>query len=62
MKGNKKSSRVCVYLSSNCSRGECKLLGVPETESGTGEANIVKEGLEDWNMKKGKKQGPTLVG
>ena len=52
-KGNKKSGRVCVYLSGADDNKVTKLLAVPETLSGTGkaEAEVVKQVLMDWNIK-----------
>ena len=53
LKGNVKSNRICVYVTGADLTKSRKLLGVPETASGTGvaEANIVKEMLADWGIK-----------
>ena len=40
VKGNKTSNRVCVYVTGTDAKGERKLLGVLENESGTGEAEL----------------------
>ena len=53
IKGNILSNRVCVYIT-GVTEEECrKLLGVPETSSGTGaaEADVVKSLLGDWAVK-----------
>ena len=51
--GNTKSNRICVYLAGADSEMERKLLGVPETPSGTGaaEAAVVTEMLTEWGVK-----------
>ena len=51
--GNKKSSRVCVYVSGIDDDKVKKLLGVPETKSGTGkaESEVVEKVLSDWKVK-----------
>ena len=53
VKGNLKSSRVCVYLSGADQNKVRKLIGIPETISGSGkaEAELVQELLVDWNIK-----------
>ena len=52
LKGNKKSNRVCVYLTGAEANTIRKLLGVPETPSGTGaaEAKIETELLMSWEV------------
>ena len=52
LKQNIKSNRVCVYLSGVEADRTRKLLGVPETPSGTGidEANVVTEMLVSWDV------------
>ena len=54
MKGNLKSNRVCVYLSSAGADKTRKLLGVPEVKDGTGkaESEAVKGRLEAWKVRK----------
>ena len=42
LKGNKKSNRVCVYLTGADAITTRKLLGVPETPSGTGPSGLCK--------------------
>ena len=53
-KGNHKSERVCVYFTGATCKTDRKLLGAPETKDGTGaaEAEVVKELLNNWNVKK----------
>ena len=53
MKGNKKSGRVCVYLSAIDASKVKKLIAVPETKSGTGkaESEVVLKELKDWDIK-----------
>ena len=53
VKGNKSSNRVCVYITGTDSEKRRKLLGIPETESGTGEAEfeVVRKELMAWNIK-----------
>ena len=53
IKGNKKSGRVCVYLSGVDNDKIKKLLAVPEAMSATGkaEAEAVKKVLMDWQIK-----------
>ena len=52
LKGNIKSNRVCVYLTGADALHTRKLLGVPETPSGTGydEAKIVTDLLMSWDV------------
>lgn len=54
LKGNIKSNQVCVYLSGVQADQTRKLSGVPQTPSGTGEAEatIVKELLLNWEVQK----------
>ena len=54
VKGNTKSNRVCVYISGVGDDTTKKLLGAPETVSGTGaaEAEVVKSALTQWGMRK----------
>ena len=52
LKGNIKSNRVCVYLTGVDADQDRKLLGVPETASGTGhdEAKVVTDMLVHWGV------------
>ena len=52
LKGNKKSNRVCVYLTGSDNQQFRKLLGVPETATGTGqdEAKAVTDQLVHWGI------------
>ena len=52
VKGNRKSNRVCVYITGANIEKSRKLLGVPEALGGKGatEANIVKELLVSWDL------------
>ena len=52
LKGNRKSNRVCVYLTGADANTTRKLLGVPETPSGTGadEAKVVTDMLVSWEV------------
>ena len=54
LKGNEKSSRVCVYLTAADAEQTRKLLAVPETPTGTGhdEAKVVTDTLENWGVEK----------
>ena len=53
LKGNSTSNRVCVYVSGAGNDTSKKLLSVPETPNGTGEAEarVVTDSLESWNIK-----------
>ena len=53
VKGNRKSGRVCVYVSGTDDAKAKKLLAVPETQSGTGkaEAEVVQQELMEWKIK-----------
>ena len=52
LRGNKKSNRVCVYLTGAEANASRKLLGVPETPSGTeaDEARVVTDLLMSWDV------------
>ena len=52
LKRNKKTNRVCVYLTGVGADSSRKLLGVPETPSGTGaaEAKVVTDMLTSWDV------------
>ena len=54
MKGNVKSNRICVYLTGANSQKVKKLLGIPDSQSGTGEteAEVVIGMLASWNIRR----------
>ena len=54
IKGKIKSNRIAVYLTGTDGQRYRKLLGIPETPSGSGEAEagVVKKALMDWDVKK----------
>ena len=54
VRGKIKSNRIAVYLTGTDGQRYRKLLGIPETMSGSGaaEANVVSKTLIDWDVKK----------
>ena len=52
IKGNEKTNRICVYVTGGGENPIRKLLGVPETPSGTGaaEAKVVTDTLTSWDI------------